>query len=194
MKWLSLIVLSLLFFSCSGNHQQNIAKLDEIYGKCNNPLTEGALTKWDRYICEQKQRAAGPDGVVGEAKTIGEIIEDIAGRTTNGKVVAYSAVNNSLWQGALKTFENHPIKNADFEGGYLETDWIYGNPPNERCLIKARIKTADLLSNGVETKILCQSKIEDAWITQDKLFINEEKKLTLKILENANEHKSLNQN
>ncbi len=194
MKWLSLIVLSLLFFSCSGNHQQNIANLDEIYGKCNNPLTEGTLTKRDRYICEQKQRAAGPDGVVGEAKTIGEIIEDIAGRNSQGNVVAYSAVNNSLWQGALKTFENHPIKNADFEGGYLETDWIYGNPPIERCLIKARIKTIELLSNGVETKILCQSKMEDVWINQDKLYLDEEKKLTLKILENANEHKSLNQN
>ena len=112
----------------------------------------------------------------------------------DGKAVSYSAVNNSLWQGALKTFENHPIKNADFEGGYLETDWIYNNPPGERCLIKARIKSVELVSTGVEVKLLCQSKIEDTWINQNKLFLDEEKQLTLKILENASEHKSLNQN
>ena len=194
MKWISLFLLSFLFLSCSGKHQENIAKMDQTYGKCNNPLTEGTLTQYEKRICQEKQRAAGPDGVVGEAKTFNEIIEGIVNRTNEGKVVAYSSVNNSLWQGALKTFENHPIKNADFEGGYLETDWIYGNPPNERCLIKARIKTVELLSNGVETKILCQSKLEDAWINQDKLFVNEEKQLTLKILENANEHQSLNQN
>jgi len=191
MRLISLIFLSLLIYSCSGKHQDNIKNLDKIYGKCNNPLTEGTLTQYEKVICQDKVRSAGPDGVVGDPKTFNEIIEGIVNKENNGKVV-YSAVNNSLWQGALKTFENHPIKNADFEGGYIETDWIYGNPPIERCLIKARIKTAELLSNGVETKILCQSKADEAWINQDKSFVNEEKKLTLKILENANEHNVLN--
>jgi hypothetical protein len=194
MKWLFLSLLSIFLLNCSGSHQENIAKLDKIYGKCNNPLTENTLTQYEKVVCQDKQRAAGPDGVVGEPKTINDIINDIVNKNDEGKIVAYSAVNNSLWQGALKTFENYPIKNADFEGGYLETDWIYDSPPIERCLIKARIKTAELISNGIETKIICQSKMEDVWINQDKLFVGEEKKLTLKILENANEHKSLNQN
>ena len=139
MKWISLFLLSFLFLSCSGKHQENIAKMDQTYGKCNNPLTEGTLTPYEKRICQEKQRAAGPDGVVGEAKTFNEIIEGIVNRTNEGKVVAYSSVNNSLWQGALKTFENHPIKNADFEG-------LFGNrldlwkSSNERCLIKAKNK------------------------------------------------------
>jgi len=189
-----IIFLFVLFFGCSGNHQENVKKIDETYGKCNNPLTSGTLTQAEKIICENKQRAAGPDGVVAEPKTFTEIIEDIVGSKQNETSASYTAVNNSLWQGALKTFENHPIKNADFEGGYLETDWIYANPPIERCIIKARITTAEYLSNGVETKLLCQSKIDDAWINQNKTFTDEEKKLTLKILENANEHYNLNKN
>ena len=43
------------------------------------------------------------------------------------------------------------------------------------------------MSNGVNTKIICQRKETNEWYSSNELFIEEEKNLTLKILENASQ-------
>ena len=188
MKILQIICL-LLLVGCGGTHQANIKKLDEIYGKCNNPLRESTMSDIERNICIDKQRAAGPDGVVGDPKTFGQIIEEIAGKrgvgTSGG---AASSVNYALWQGALKTLETKSIKNADYLGGYIETDWLSNADNTERCLIKVRVLSAEFVSTGIKTNIICQDLNNGNWVDQQKSYGDEEKQLTLKILENAQEY------
>lgn len=188
MKILQIICL-LLLVGCGGTHQANIKKLDEIYGKCNNPLRESTMSDIERNICIDKQRAAGPDGVVGDPKTFGQIIEEIAGKrgvgTSGG---AASSVNYALWQGALKTLETKSIKNADYLGGYIETDWLISANNTERCLIKVRVLSAEFVSTGIKTNIICQNSNGENWLDQQISYVDEEKQLTLKILENAQEY------
>ena len=43
-------------------------ELDKIYGKCNNPIS--TIYKVKKEICEAKERAAGPDGVIGDPITL----------------------------------------------------------------------------------------------------------------------------
>ena len=42
----------------------DIKKTDKIYGRCNNPNRQFTLI--EKEICVAKERAAGPDGEVGE--------------------------------------------------------------------------------------------------------------------------------
>lgn len=179
----------LLLFGCGSGHQANLKKLDEIYGKCDNPLRESTMSDIERSICIDKQRAAGPDGVVDDPKTFGQIIEEIAGKrgvgTSGG---ATSSVNYALWQGALKTLETKSIKNADYLGGYIETDWLTSADNTERCLIKVRVLSAEFISTGIQTKIICQNSNGENWVDQQISYVDEEKQLTLKILENAQDY------
>ena len=34
-------------------------------------------------------------------------------------------VNKPLWDSAIKITKEYPLKIADNQGGYIETDWIY---------------------------------------------------------------------
>jgi hypothetical protein len=182
------IILLLLLIGCGSGHQANIKKLDEVYGKCDNPLRESTMSDAEKMICVDKQRAAGPDGEVGDPRTFGQIIEDIAGKrgigTSGG---AASNVNYALWQGALKTLETKSIKNADYLGGYIETDWLTSADNIERCLIKVRVLSAEFVSTGIKTNIICQDLNGENWVDQQTSYVEEEKQLTLKILENAQE-------
>ena len=184
-----LIIFLFLIVGCGNGHQANIEKLDKIYGRCDNPLRESTMSEAEKMICVDKQRAAGPDGEVGEPRTFGQIIEDIAGKrgigTSGG---ATSSVNYALWQGALKTLETKSIKNADYLGGYIETDWLSNADNTERCLIKVRVLSAEFVSTGIKTNIICQDLNNGNWVDQQKSYGDEEKQLTLKILENAQEY------
>jgi len=60
---------------------------------------------------------------------------------------------------------------------------------NKRCQIKINISSKDLISNGVKVKVLCENQETDNWYSDQISYKDEEKKLTLKILEIAKELK-----
>jgi hypothetical protein len=55
----------------------------------------------------------------------------------------------------------------------------------DRCLIKIRIVSAEIVSNGVVTNFICENKINDQWVSKKEKYTEEEKRLTLKILKTA---------
>ena len=193
MKLLIIFLAFILFQSCSsgplgGDIQKNLKETDKIYGKCKNPHRQ--FTYITRKICEDKERAAGPDGVVGDPINLTEIFSGFGG---NGKVVyAGSSSNEFLWNGALETLKEFPLKTVDSQGGFISTEWVFKETnPNQRCLIKVNITSRELMSNGVNTKIICQRKESDEWYSSNELFVEEEKNLTLKILEKASQLSSV---
>ena len=187
MKVLIIFLAFILFQSRSsipvgGDIQKNLAKSDKLYGKCNNPNRQ--FTSVQKKICEEKVRAAGPDGVVGDPINLTEIFKG-----GNEKIVyAGSNSNQFLWNGALETLKEFPLMTVDSQGGFISTEWIFEEAnPNQRCLIKVNVTSRELISNGVSTKIICQRKETNMWYTSNEIFIEEEKNLTLKILEKASQ-------
>ena len=183
-----LILISFSLISCSkgllnsSNHQANMEKLDKIYGKCKNPHRQ--YKALERKVCEDKQRAAGPDGVVGDPIDITEIIDRVRG--VGGNTIAVSDTNNQLWDASLQVLNGFSLKITDYDGGYIETNWINSsNLPDQRCLIKSHITSQELISTGVKVKIICEKLVNDEWYLSSESFVNDEKKLTLKILETA---------
>ena len=188
-KNLSYVLSLAVIVSCTNANksEENLKKLDRIYGYCDNPPREISGTRYE--VCKAKEMGAGPDGEIGEEKSIGEIFGGLTGGSNNNQVSYIKAVNNDLWQGTMDVLSPYSIKLIDSEIGYVETDWIYEkNEPNRRCLIKVQIKSAELVSNGVSTTISCQVKENDNWFNDSEQFIDQEKKLTLTILSKSQEY------
>ena len=189
-----ILTLSVIFLisSCAGTNEENLKKLDQRYGYCDNPHRN--FTKLEYKICKDKERAAGPDGKGFEQEAFdlqGALLN--FGRKNNPTIVNSSNVNPSLWQAALEVTSQYNLKIADNDGGILQTEWIYEQPNlNDRCLIKIQILTLELVSNGVKTNFICEKKDNEIWtsVPQQEL-INQEKQLTLKILELAQVNASL---
>lgn len=178
MKIYGLLLTLFVMVSCSGDNQKNLENLDKVYGKCDNPHRQ--LSDIQYTICKDKERAAG-----GEPFDIETSIQDLLGNL-NTNPTYQNATNKYLWNGAIETTKSYPLKIADNQGGYIETDWIYSaDNPNERCVIKIQVLSDELVSTGAKVKLLCQEKISENWITKQTDFSNEEKILTLKVLENA---------
>ena len=188
------LTLFLIVFlnSCSkglfdGNVQKNMEAMDKIHGVCNNPYRE--YSKAQRKICEDKERAAGPDGEIGDPLNISQMIRDFrsGGSSTQYKGSSMS-INKNLWEASLIMLDKYPLDIVDSQGGFISTGWITEKEsPNQRCLIKVNITSQELLSNGAKVNLLCEQKELDVWY-QDKIsYANEEKNLTLKILDIANE-------
>ena len=168
----------------SGDLEANLEKSDKIFGRCNNPNRQ--FTKVQKEICEAQVRAAGPDGKVGDPFNITELIE----RYRNPKDVVYagSSVNQYLWNGSLAVLADYPLKNVDSQGGYISTEWIFNkNVPDQRCVIKVNVNSLELISTGVNTNIVCERKSDEQWYITEEKFFEEEKRITLKILEIAQE-------
>ena len=184
MKILPFLFAFLFLISCGSkvtkNYQKNLENLDKVYGKCDNPHRK--LSKNQRRICLDKERAAGPDGVIDD----GLILSDIFGGSSKGQTIISSQINKNLWDASLSVLRPYAMKNIDFEGGFIETDCITSiENPNQRCLIKSHITSIELVSNGVKMTMICEEKKEGAWYLSQNNFIEEEKKLTLKVLETA---------
>ena len=184
LKLFSPILFLLIFFlqGCSGNHEKNMSKLDEIYGECDNPANASKYKygskRWKN--CKARERAQGE-----EFFDIGGEINELLGNRNNN-VVVQNSVNPDLWRGSLDFTKKYPLKIADNQGGYIETDWIYSpGVENQRCLIKIQVVSRDLTTTGVTSSFLCENKDNDIWISDDKSYPSEEKKITLKILEIA---------
>lgn len=195
LKTLFILIISTgLLISCgtdlTTNNEENLKRMDKIFGPCDNPHRQ--YTKISRQVCKDKLRAAGPDGEIGESIDLLGIFSK--GQNSN-TIYTASAVNKNLWDGSLITLESYPLKNLDFEGGIIETNWIIeDNNPNQRCLIRTHITSPELVSNGISVKIICQKKIKEEWFVSKENFLEEEKQLTIKILEEAvqlNQAKSL---
>ena len=188
MKTFITLLAFILLQSCSsgplgGDIQKNLEETDKIYGKCNNPNRQ--FTYIQKKICEDQVRAAGPDGEVGDPIDLMEIFN----RGGSGKIVySGTSANQFLWNGALETLKEFPLQTVDSQGGFISTEWIFEDTnPDQRCLIKVNITSRELLSNGLNTKIICQKKEANEWYSTNELFMEEEKNLTLKILEKASQ-------
>lgn len=181
------IFLTIFLQSCStidnSKHQQNLEKLDKIFGRCDNPHRQ--YRDIEKEICYAKERAAGPDGVVDEPINLSEVFDNMRGKVSKDVVYANNT-NSFLWDASLNVLNSYSLKISDYDGGYIETDWIRNiNTPNQRCLIKAHVLSKELVSNGVEVKIVCERLLNSEWFSVEQPFVNEEKKLILTILEQA---------
>jgi len=178
--------LIILFFlatimgcSNSNQHKNNMDRLDQVYGECDNPMK--TLTKRQYKICKDKERAGG-ESLFNLEEGFDEIFYG-----KNSQVIYSNKINQDLWVAAINVTDNYSLKIADNNGGIIETDWIYDSvDPKKRCLIKIKILSADLVSNGVSTKFICQDQsLDNIWISDSEDYVEEEKKLTLKILQLA---------
>ena len=188
LRLLVFIIFTFLFSACSqglldGNIEKNLEETDKIYGRCDNPYRQ--FTEIEREICRGKVMAAGPDGEVGDPISLTDIIDKFNNPEKN-VVYAGSSVNRYLWQGSLLILEEYPLQTVDSQGGLISTDWILNKElPNKRCQIKVNVITQEFISTGVRTKFICQNKDNDQWYQSNDVLIEEEKKITLKILEKA---------
>lgn len=159
-------------------------RLDQVYGECDNPMK--TLSKRQYGICKDKERGGG-ESFFGLEEGFDEIFYG-----KKGQVIYSNQINQELWVASINITDNYSLKIADNNGGIIETDWIYDPvDTKKRCLIKIKILSADLVSNGVSTKFVCQNQNQDnIWITDSKDYTEEEKQLTLKILQTAS---SINQ-
>ena len=188
LKLLFGFVIALSISSCSqglneGNIEKNLKATDKIYGRCNNPNRQFTLI--EKEICIAKERAAGPDGEVGDPINLTEIIDKFNNPDKN---VVYGglSVNEFLWNGSLSVLGAYPLQTVDSQGGFISTEWILDKEEtNKRCQIKINITSQEFVSTGVETKILCQKKDGDEWYPEKEILVEEEKKITLRVLEKA---------
>ena len=189
----ALIVLLMFFLhSCStfkGDIKKNMEEMDKIHGKCNNPYRE--FTKGQKRICEDKERAAGPDGKVGDPINITKLIEnyrDFGSGNFNKSYGGGMSVNKNLWGASIILLDQYPLEIVDSQGGFISTDWIIEKDnPNVRCLIKVNVTSRELISTGVNVKLLCEEKELDVWYQDGISYEEEEKRLILKILDIADE-------
>jgi hypothetical protein len=188
MKNIALMMLiSSILLGCGSKHQENVAKLDEVHGVCDNPAR--ILTKRQYEICKMKQRgsAGGESLDIDDIETsLGELLSDQLGLGTT-IVGGSSFANRYLWQASLDVLSPFPIKIADNGGGYVETDWIidYNQSSDKRCQIKVMVRSSELVSNGLKSALNCQDFDGENWNADKQKYPNEEKNITLKILEVA---------
>ena len=150
--------------------------MDELYG-CKKP---GENLSREKYkACLAKERAGG------------ESLFDLEGNLNDlirGKdnVVYQYTVNPYLWRAAIEITNTYPLKIADNQGGYIQTEWINNTENNSiRCLIKIQILSKELITTGVSSNFLCENKVNETWSSDNIDYIEEEKQITLKILEVA---------
>ena len=178
---LSMLVV-VFFISCSGTYQENQKRLDELYGKCNNPLKP--LNERQKRICLAEERAGG-ESLFGLAEGN---LGDVFGGSSEQNVIYQSPVNSYLWRASLEITSSYPLKIADSQGGYIETDWIIDkNNQTQRCIIKINIFSAELISTAVASRFICENKSNDLWVSDNNNYSEEEKQLTLKILKLGND-------
>ena len=182
------ILSAQIFISCSdfigGSYEDNLKKLDQVYGYCDNPQRAMNKNTTKYKACKDKEMAAGADGIIDDDSGIP--LQNLFKRNNNTPSLVMANVNKDLWAGSLATLNDYSLKIADSTGGYIETDWIYSPTINdERCSIKVRILSTELISNGVEVNFVCAKLINNNWVLIEEDFVEEEKRLHLKILENA---------
>ena len=182
--FINTVLLSTTLLSCGGNMKQELEKRDKIYGYCENPLRD--FNEMDYNICKAKERArrASNKNENMDPFNLTEMIEKVrsGGLGTNEYIKA--DINPFLWQGSIDVTSVYDLKIADASGGFIQTEWIFDkNALDKRCMIKIQIISADYVSTGVKSKFLCEIKDQEIWLTDGEEYFEEEKMLTLRILE-----------
>jgi hypothetical protein len=198
MKFIISLLLLLFLASCGGlnvgsDYQENLKRLDQVHGYCDNPIRnikKGTL----RYkICKDKEKAAGADGIIDDEFNLP--FSDMLNRNNSSNATLALPYNRYLWEGSLAVLAEFPLKNVDSQGGYLETEYIYEKDLNDkRCVIKVNVTSTELLSTGVTAKVLCQNNIQENWVSDGQDYQEESKQLTLSILTQAAELSNKDQN
>ena len=175
------LLISLLFLGCSSNYNDNMADLDELYGKCDNP--NRTLTKKQYKVCKAQEDAGDLNR---------DPVDILAVFNRDSKKINNSGVsmsiNPNLWQASLQVLKRYPLENADALGGIIETKYIYSEENiNQRCVIKILITSQEIISNGVSTEIICENKKADNWYADQNDYLEEAKQITLSILKKASE-------
>ena len=186
---LAFLTSSLFLFNCAGNLEQELQKLDKIYGYCDNPQRN--IKGYEYRICKDKEAAMGPTDKSdpSEKINIANLIDGLRGK--NETSVVTTNTNPFLWRASLEVLESYDIKIADNEGGFIQTEWIsQADSSNLRCMIKINVTSSELVSNGVETLFICQQQKNAIWEADGNIYTNEEKTLTLRILELAQTYSS----
>jgi len=57
-------------------------------------------------------------------------------------------------------------------------------------MIKIQIVSAEYISTGVKSNFICENKIQEIWSSDGKTYLDEQKMLTLKILEASQQYSS----
>lgn len=200
MKKFNLVLLALIAIlattSCSQNRnlEKSLEDYDKVYGYCDNPHRQ--FTTRDYKICKDKERAnAGDPDWKFEPETIQERLRGMIEKEGLNVGSGGSYINQDLWNGAMKTVEQYPLKNVDSNGGYIESEWITeSDNPNERCAIKIKILNQELTSTSVKTNLICQKFINNNWINSEEDLTNASNQITLSVLKNAKEQSQLNLN
>jgi hypothetical protein len=177
LKFFCLFIGLIFLQSCTGTYEENEKRAKELYGECDRPGKNLRSNKSKYKECKARERAGG--------KSLFDLdgdLNDLIGKGNNQVVYQYS-VNTFLWNASLEVTQSYPLKIADNQGGFLETGWI-SEPGNDlqRCLIKIRITSQELVSNGVSTNLICETFQNNNWVTDNKSYDEEQKQLTLKIL------------
>ena len=184
------ILFSFLIVSCQGTREQELKKLDKLWGYCDNPHRE--FSELEYTTCKRKEMAKGSNDANMEPFSLTDFIEKINSGVDSGSGIVNSSVNAYLWQGSIDVTSNYNLKIADATGGFIQTEWIYdANSSNKRCLIKIQVVSAEYISTGVKSSFLCENKNQDIWISDGKKYFEEEKMLTLRILEASQKYSSL---
>ncbi len=185
------ILFSFLIVSCQGTREQELKKLDKLWGYCDNPHRE--LSELDYTTCKRKEMAKRSSNKTDDMEPFS--ITDFLDKVNNGggsTGFVNSSVNPYLWQGSIDVTSIYNLKIADATGGFIQTEWIYDEGSiNKRCLIKIQIVSAEYISTGVKSSFLCENKNQDIWISDGKKYFEEEKMLTLRILEASQNYSSL---
>ena len=179
LRYFCLLFGIIFLYSCSGNYEEQRSKAAKLYGECDIPSENLKANKIKYKQCKAKERADG-ESLFDLAGDLNDLIDG-----KNSTVYQYS-VNPYLWSASLEVTSAYPIKIADNQGGFIETDWITQSGNNsQRCLIKIRVLSTELTTTGVDTKFLCENKNNGTWVSDKKEYFQEEKQITLKILEIA---------
>ncbi len=182
-------LFSVLILSCQGTREQDLKKLDKLWGYCDNPHRE--FSELEYNTCKRKEMAKRSDDANMEPFNLTDLMDKINNGFDSGTGLVNSSVNPYLWQGSIDVTSDYNLKIADATGGFLQTEWIYEeNSSNKRCLIKIQIVSAEYISTGVKSSFLCENKNEDIWITDGKKYLEEEKMLTLRVLEASQKYSS----
>ena len=182
-------LFSVLILSCQGTREQELKKLDKLWGYCDNPHRE--FSELEYNTCKRKEMAKRSDDANMEPFSLTDLMDKINNGFDSGSGLVNSSVNPYLWQGSIDVTSDYNLKIADATGGFLQTEWIYEeNSSNKRCLIKIQIVSAEYISTGVKSSFLCENKNQDIWITDGKKYLEEEKMLTLRVLEASQKYSS----
>ena len=177
-------LLSATLLSCQGTMDREMEKMDRIYGYCDNPHRD--LNEMDYEICKAKERARAPSNKNEnmEPFNLTDLIDKVRGEGLGNSEYTKSNVNPFLWQGSIDVTSIYDLKIADATGGFIQTEWILDeNALDKRCMIKIQVVSPDYVSTGVKSKFLCENRNQDTWLTDGEDYFEEEKMLTLKILE-----------